>query len=120
MCFYQSAHTQLVGLAQVLGQLSRAEQTANQQHCVRSQALGLVNLVLVDGEVLAQDGQLYSFPYLAQVLVTALEELGLRQAGDGGGAALCVLMRLGQVDALEVRGDEPLGGRGLLSFCNYT
>ena len=69
---------------------------------------GLVDLVLGDGEVLAQDRQIDGGAHGVQVGQAAAEAAGLGEHGDGAGAA--ALVRAGQGGRLGDLGERALGG----------
>ena len=84
--FEQYLQPEFVGLGGEGAALLRTEAGGNEQYGVGTYDAGLQKLVLVDDEVLAQNGDADERTGRADVAQRTAEELLIRQDGEGGGA----------------------------------
>ena len=84
--FEQYLQPEFVGLGGEGAALLRTEAGGNEQYGVGTYDAGLQKLVLVDDEVLAQNGNADERTGRADVAQRTAEELLIRQDGEGGGA----------------------------------
>jgi hypothetical protein len=96
------------------GQLVVVEDADDEEHGVGAHGGGFVDLVGVEDEVLAEDGELDDVAGALEVLGGAFEEGGFGEDGEGGGAA--VLVGGGEVAGVQVGADVAEGGGGALDF----
>src|SRR5882672_2388085 len=102
----------LAGERDIVAQLDLVEDADDEQGGVGQHDARLVELVLVDDEVLAEDGEASGIADGAEVVDGALEELLVGEDGDGARAALAVGDRL--LRRAEIRLEDALhGGRAL-------
>jgi hypothetical protein len=96
------------------GELVVVEDAHDEEHGVGAHGGGFVDLVGIENEVLAEDGEVDDVAGALEVLGGALEEGGFGQDGEGGGAA--VLVGGGEVAGMQVGADVAEGGGGALDF----
>src|SRR5829696_2001393 len=101
----ERVEVELARLGVQLRELAGPERANHQQHRVGARHLGLDELVAVDGEVLAQHGQVGGGDRLAQVVERAAEVLLLGQDRQGGRTA--ALVGPGDLANLRALADHP-------------
>ena len=96
--FEQYLQPEFVGLGGEGAALLRTEAGGNEQYGVGTYDAGLQKLVLVDDEVLAQNGDADERTGRADVAQRTAEELLIRQDGEGGGAGRTAAVAHGEPD----------------------
>jgi hypothetical protein len=103
-----------VRLPQQRGQGLAVEDLGDEQHGVGPGEARLEELVAVEDEVLAQQRRRHRGADPGKVRQVPLEEGGVGEDADGGGAVAGV--GAGDGDRVEVGADQPGGGRGALDL----
>ena len=101
---------------QVIFQRIRVQQRADQQHRIRAHHLGLVNLVFVYREILAEHGHVNRQPHRAEDVIRTENPFRLGQHGNAVRARFLVLS--GDADVVELRVDHALGGACLFDLAD--
>ena len=109
---HQHVHVQVRGEPGELAQLRVAERRDDEEHAVGPDGAGLVHLVFVDDEVLAQDRETAGGPGGDEVFVGALEELAVGQHREARSPAR--LVAAGDRGRVEVLPDHARTRGGLL------
>src|SRR4030095_12350000 len=90
------------------------EALGDQEHCVGARGPGLEELVRIQNEVFAEDGNLDCGANLPQVVETPLKVLLVGQNAKATGPGS--LVDAGDLDRIKVGPNDPLAGAGFLDF----
>lgn len=110
----EHGHRQAAGEDEQVHQHRLVEGLGDEQDRVGPGSAGLIDLVLVDDEILAEDGELDGGPDGGEIFQFALEEFFVGQDADRIGAAS--LVGPGDLDGVEVGADEARRRRGLFDL----
>ena len=112
--FDEGGELQLGGEDEQVDELALGETICDEEDGVGAVDAGFVELIGVDDEILAEDGEWDFGADLLEVGQFALEVFPIGETTDGDGAGVVVLA--GDGDGVEVFADESGGGAGLFDF----
>ena len=114
MNLHERAQADALGGLQQIPELKPLERGHDQEDGVGPQGARLPQLIVVQDEVLAEEGEVRRSPDLLEMLGRAVEVLGVGEDGEGRGAGGGV--RPGQRHRIERLAEHPPRGRGFFAL----